>query len=259
MGLPDISAPPRPVRDRYRTLRVSFSRQRIDSDTVNQAELRGNKGHDPAMNRVAIRSLRIVTDRVVPIRPQDGRALRLAGEERGEVAGRGDHFLGCTGQRARVTRGGDGVDQALEFGFASMRPPPLIARRPIVIAVVHLKPVTGRVLTAPTGTPRPRRASPPKRPCPPLCCRARFAADSKSHQIGRGMSALEPTTNLTTTTPILPEQRRSAGCFSYPLWDSGDTRPEARPAAGGWNPSQAKLVGFMVSPCHYMPRSTIDE
>ena len=30
------------------------------------------------------------------------------------------------------------------------------------------------------------------------------------------MSALEPTTNLTTTTPILPEQRRSAGCFSYP-------------------------------------------
>ena len=31
------------------------------------------------------------------------------------------------------------------------------------------------------------------------------------------MSALEPTTNLTTTTPILPEQRRSAGCFSYPF------------------------------------------
>ncbi len=160
---------------------------------------------------------------------------------------------------ARVTRGGDGVDQALEFGFASMRPPPLIARRPIVIAVVHLKPVTGRVLIAPTGTPRPRRASPPKRSGPPPCCRARFAADSKSHQIDRGMSAFEPTTNLTTTTPILPEQRRSAGCFSYPLWDSGDTRPEARPAAGGWNPSQVKLVGFMVSPCHYVPRSTIDE
>ena len=117
---------------------------------------------------------------------------------------------------ARVMRGGDGVDQALEFDFASMRPPPLIARRPMVIAVVHPKPVTGRVLTAPTGAPRPRRASPPKRPGPPPCCRARFAADSKSHQIDRGMSALKPTTNLTTTTPILPEQRRSAGCFSYP-------------------------------------------
>ena len=63
--------------------------------------------------------------------------------------------------------GGDGVDQTLEFGFASMRPPPLIARRPIVVAVVHLKPVTGRVLTAPTGAPRPRRASPPSAPAHP--------------------------------------------------------------------------------------------
>ena len=128
MGLPDISAPPRPVRDRYRTLRVSSSRQRIDSDTVNQAELRGNKGHDPAMNRVAIRSLRIVTDRVVPIRPQDGRALLLAGEERGEVAGRGDHFLGCTGQRARDAgwrwRGsGVGVRLRFDASAATDRPP----------------------------------------------------------------------------------------------------------------------------------------
>ena len=31
------------------------------------------------------------------------------------------------------------------------------------------------------------------------------------------MSVLGPTTNLTTTTPILPDQRKSAGCFSYPL------------------------------------------
>ena len=203
MGLPDISTPPRPVRDRYRTLRVSSSRQRIDSDTVNQAELRGNKGHDPAMNRVAIRSLRIATDRVVPIRPQDGRALRLAGEERGEVVGRGDHFLGCTGQRARVTRGGDSVDQALEFGFASMRPPPLITRRPIVIAVVHLKPVTGRVLTAPTGAPRPRRASPPKRPGPPpvlscsLCSRLQIASD-RSRNV-RARTDNEPDNDHTNT------------------------------------------------------------
>ena len=118
---------------------------------------------------------------------------------------------------ARVTRGGDGVDQALEFGFALMRPPPLIARRPTVIAVVHLRPITGHVLTAPTGAPRARRAPHlPSAPGPPPCCRGRFAADSKSHQIDRRTSALEPTTNLTTTTPILPEQRRSAGCFSYP-------------------------------------------
>ena len=67
-----------------------------------------------------------------------------------------------------------------------------------------------RCATAP-----PRLTS--KRPGPPPSCRARFAADSKSRQIDRRMSALEPTTNLTTTTPILPEQRTSAGCFSYPF------------------------------------------
>ena len=31
------------------------------------------------------------------------------------------------------------------------------------------------------------------------------------------ISALAPATNPTTITPILPQQRRSAGCFSYPL------------------------------------------
>ena len=67
-----------------------------------------------------------------------------------------------------------------------------------------------RCATAP-----PRLTS--KRPGPPPSCRARFAVDSKSHQIDRRMSALEPT----TTTPILPEQRRSAGCFSYPSPASG--------------------------------------
>ena len=54
-------------------------------------------------------------------------------------------------------------------------------------------------------------------PGSPLSCHARFAADSKSHQLDRELSALGPATNLTTTVPILPQQRRSAGCFSYPL------------------------------------------
>ena len=54
-------------------------------------------------------------------------------------------------------------------------------------------------------------------PAPLPTCHARFAADSKSHQLDRELSALGPTTNLTTTTPILPQQRRSAGCFSCPL------------------------------------------
>ena len=53
-------------------------------------------------------------------------------------------------------------------------------------------------------------------PGSPLSCHARFAADSKSHQLDRELSALGPTTNLTTTAPILLQQRRSAGCFSYP-------------------------------------------
>ena len=42
------------------------------------------------------------------------------------------------------------------------------------------------------------------------------AADSKLHQLERELSALGPTTDLTTTTPILPRQPGSAGCFSYP-------------------------------------------
>ena len=53
-------------------------------------------------------------------------------------------------------------------------------------------------------------------PGSPPSCHTRFAADSKYHQLDRELSALGPTTNLTTTAPILPQQRRSAGCFSYP-------------------------------------------
>ena len=47
------------------------------------------------MNRVAVRSRRIVTNWIVPFLAQDGRAYRFAGEERSEVSGRCDdlHYL----------------------------------------------------------------------------------------------------------------------------------------------------------------------
>ena len=51
----------------------------------------------------------------------------------------------------------------------------------------------------------------------PPSCHSRFAGDSKSHLLDREMSALGPVTHLTTTTPILPQQRRSAGCLTYTL------------------------------------------
>ena len=56
-------------------------------------------------------------------------------------------------------------------------------------------------------------------PGSPPSCHARFVADSKSHQLDRELSALGPITNLTTTAPILLQQRRSAGCFSCPSPD----------------------------------------
>ena len=56
----------------------------------------------------------------------------------------------------------------------------------------------------------------PHLPKPPPCL-DRFAARSKSHQLDREMSALAATTNLATTTPNLPRQRRSAGCLNLPF------------------------------------------
>ena len=53
------------------------------------------------MNRVAVRSLRIVTNWIVPFLAQDGRAYRFAGEERGEVSGRCDDLHAYTGQQSR--------------------------------------------------------------------------------------------------------------------------------------------------------------
>ena len=67
-------------------------------------------------------------------------------------------------------------------------------------------------LTAPTRARRPHCASPPNPsrlasllPCS-RCCRTRIASD-RPHKI----PALGPATNPTTITPILPQQRRSAG------------------------------------------------
>ena len=60
---------------------------------------------------------------------------------------------------------------------------------------------------------------------------------AQSHRIDCRMSALGPTTNLTTTTPILPDQRKSAGCFSYPPGESRSGALEASrfvTGAHGW-------------------------
>ena len=89
------------------------------------------------------------------------------------------------------------------FGFASMRPPPLIARRPMVIAVVHLKPVTGRVLTAPHGcaTAPPRLTSQAPRPTPVLPCslRSRFQIASDRSRNVRVRTDNEPDNDHTNT------------------------------------------------------------
>ena len=60
-----------------------------------KSQMFGDQGHDAPMNRVAVRSRRIVTNWIVPFLAQDGRAYRFAGEERGEVSGRCDdlHYL----------------------------------------------------------------------------------------------------------------------------------------------------------------------
>ena len=52
-------------------------------------------------------------------------------------------------------------------------------------------------------------------PGSPPCCNARFAAHAKSHQLDRDIFALGPTTSLTASTSILPQQRKSAGCIAY--------------------------------------------
>ena len=202
MGLPDISTPPRPVRDRYRTLRVSSSRQRIDSDTVNQAELRGNKGHDPAMNRVAIRSLRIATDRVVPIRPQDGRGLRLAGEERGEVAGRG-RSLPWLHRAARASDAGwrwrgSGVGVRLRFDASAADRPLADCHRGCTPETCHW---TCPDCAHGCATAPPRLTSQAPRPTPVLPCslRSRLQIESDRSRNVRARTDNEPDNDHTNT------------------------------------------------------------
>ena len=66
-----------------------------------KSQMFGDQGHDAPMNRVAVRSRRIVTNWILPFLAQDGRAYRFAGEERGEVSGRCDDLHAYTGQQSR--------------------------------------------------------------------------------------------------------------------------------------------------------------
>ena len=78
-------------------------------------------------------------------------------------------------------------------------------------------PTADRFLTASTGAQRPRCASPPALGPQPTWQALIIAGSTKSHRLDREMAALGPTTNLSATTSRLPQQRRSAGCFSCPL------------------------------------------
>ena len=77
-------------------------------------------------------------------------------------------------------------------------------------------PITERILTASTGA--QRRAAPHlPHPGPQPAWQALIVAGStKSHRLDREMAALGPPTNLSATTSILPQQRRSAVCPAYP-------------------------------------------
>ena len=83
-----------------------------------------------------------------------------------------------------------------------------------------------------TGAQRARCASPPKPPSHPsrcASCSAPIFAGSKLHLDDREMSAPGPTTDLITTMPILRQQHRSMGCFTYSSWNPADPgEPDAR-------------------------------
>ena len=81
-------------------------------------------------------------------------------------------------------------------------------------------------------TTQPSSDSPPP-------CHARVAAEPESLQLDRKTSALGPPTDPTTTTPIFPQQRRAAGCFTYRSRRSSSLR-------AGRVPRHASREGWMV-------------
>ena len=67
---------------------------------------------------------------------------------------------------------------------------------------------------------------------------------TQSHRIDRRLSTRAPATNLTTATPILPQQRKSAGCLSY----------SQRPSSASLSPCSRILMSLN----HFHVRLTID-
>ena len=117
-------------------------------------------------------------------------------------------------------------------------------------------PVSDRALTAPTGAPRPHCASPP-RPPPARVLLAMLALLPNPNRISSTaqISALAPATNPTTITPILPQQRRSAGCFSYPWTPCRRCGGGTYPAAGTDGAQGAVIAGVREAAVdRYAPR-----
>ena len=116
-------------------------------------------------------------------------------------------------------------------------------------------------------------------PGSPPCCNARFAAHAKSHQLDRDIFALGPTTSLTASTSILPQQRKSAGCIAYSYaqfptiratgcrsgYSSGQRRPrqlneDFRDLVVALHDAGARfiVVGAHAMAVHGVPRATGD-
>ena len=71
-------------------------------------------------------------------------------------------------------------------------------------------------MSAPTGAPQPRCASPPASLYPPPSSHAFTIARAKWRHLDRDSSALAPASNPATTTRIPPQPCQSTGCSTYP-------------------------------------------
>ena len=82
-------------------------------------------------------------------------------------------------------------------------------------------PITDHLLTAPTGAPRPRCASPAAlRPTPCLTrshhCRLHKISSPRPRNVCARTDNVPDNDHASSTTPLLLQQRRSAGYFAYP-------------------------------------------
>ena len=104
------------------------------------------------------------------------------------------------------------------------RAPPLV-----VGAAQPPPPITDHLLTAPTGAPRPRCASPAAlRPTPCLTrshhCRLHNISSPRPRNVCARTDNVPDNDHASSTTPLLLQQRRSASYFAYPLPSSAVPR-----------------------------------